>query len=280
MMEVEPACAIGKAAFDSEEECCAICFEHRPIITLPCSCRVSYCAACWDRALAVSIAVRGHAQCPSCRTAFLVDFDPDEGGLVYSPDAEGAASPNWRAQLYVKAQPVQIQLLRSFGAVLAGAARHRGDDAAPAAVAGGRAEAKAQDTRARRLPQCVCGAQLERVDNRGRILRLLAETDPDWRSKVDDEEEVIASLSARALVTCDLCGQVANRTGFVWTCQSGQQALLHPSAYDICEQCFSAHAGVAAARLCAGGAGGCWPACAALAIALLPRALRALAATF
>lgn len=61
------------------DECCAICFEHRDFVELPCACKVSYCSACWDRALAASVATHGRARCPSCRSVLRVDFDPVAG---------------------------------------------------------------------------------------------------------------------------------------------------------------------------------------------------------
>ena len=61
---------------------CAICFDSigEDAIPLPCSCRVPYCLACWDRSLAVSFNDTGHARCPTCRTPVRVDFDPEAAG--------------------------------------------------------------------------------------------------------------------------------------------------------------------------------------------------------
>merc|ERR1740139_607484 len=67
---------------------CAICFEPVSQYTvLPCSCKVSYCLRCWDRALAESFNSCGEARCPTCRAPVCVDFDPDQSRLVFTRDA-------------------------------------------------------------------------------------------------------------------------------------------------------------------------------------------------
>jgi len=232
------------------EECCAICFEHRAFISLPCSCRVNYCTSCWDRALATSITVRGRAQCPTCRSDFCVDFNPEAGGLVFSQDTDGTAARDWRSRLYGKAKPVQIQMLRDFGASMAGGAKGYSGNTLTVAGAGVCQEAKVAERRTGRLPLCVCGGELERVSSRVRIFRLLEATDPSWRSRISNHEALISRLLASALVTCDLCQEVATRTGHVWTCKNGQQTVLHPAAFDVCETCFALHAGQEVAKIC------------------------------
>jgi hypothetical protein len=75
---------------ESETEC-AICFNtiaEEDQLPLPCQCRVPYCSACWDRALAAAFNDSGAARCPTCRCAVQVDFDPDgadgRGRLVFT----------------------------------------------------------------------------------------------------------------------------------------------------------------------------------------------------
>lgn len=208
----------------SEEALCAICFEHMPFVAVPCSCRVNYCAFCWDRSLAASVAMRGVAQCPSCRGTLRVDFDPEARSLVFSREAE-CSTPleDWRGRLYKKAKPVQIQLLQDMGKAITAA-----PSAAPQCVE----------------PRCVCGAMLERVDRRARILRMLEDTEPAWRSRVVAADRLVKSLSCSSLITCDLCDEVATRTGYVWTCKNGPHTVLHPAAYDVCEQCFARYSGL------------------------------------
>lgn len=254
MESPRPALGDGRVEQDERaEECCAICFEHRPPIDLPCACQVNYCAACWDRALASSVTSRGHAQCPSCRSAFRVDFDAHTGGLVFSVDSDGTPSGEWRTRLYSKVKPVQIQLLRDYGSTAMTANQALPSTPSVAACGG----SSYNGTECRRaagtthdLPLCVCGAQLERVSSRSRILRMLEDTDSNWRSRVPQAENLVERLLSGALVTCDLCDEVATNSGCVWTCKNGPHTVLHPAAYDVCESCFARYAGSDVAAWC------------------------------
>mmetsp|Transcript_13453 Transcript_13453/g.31897 ORF Transcript_13453/g.31897 Transcript_13453/m.31897 type:complete len:274 (+) Transcript_13453:76-897(+) len=212
---------------DEADECCAICFEPGVFVDLPCSCAVKYCSFCWDRALASSVALRGRAHCPSCRSAFKVDYDTERGGLLLSRDPQGNASCDWRTQLYEKVRSVQINKLRGFGAA---ASRRTGPNR------GCGCEVQ---------PRCVCGAELEHISSRSRILRLLEDMEPGWRSRVAQADEMVERLLDSSLVTCDLCDQVAIRAKGVWTCKAGPHTVMHPAAYDVCESCFEAYSGMA-----------------------------------
>lgn len=112
---------------------CAICFESLyQEIALPCSCKVSYCARCWDRSLAQSLNSCGQARCPTCRAIVHVDFDTDRACLVFSRELDpfvfelSTAGPEdfkrvleGRAHaigtLREKARPAQIRLLEQHG---------------------------------------------------------------------------------------------------------------------------------------------------------------------
>lgn len=113
-----------------EENECAICFGTITESTaLPCSCKVPYCARCWDRALANSFSSCGQARCPTCRSPVRVDFDASSGKLVFSSETECltsedvtespqrfmAASDRARARLTEQALPAQIRILQSYG---------------------------------------------------------------------------------------------------------------------------------------------------------------------
>mmetsp|Transcript_67221 Transcript_67221/g.186225 ORF Transcript_67221/g.186225 Transcript_67221/m.186225 type:complete len:298 (+) Transcript_67221:46-939(+) len=243
----------GEAAASMSEECCVICFEHRPFVSMPCPCQVNYCASCWDRALAASITARGRGQCPTCRSDFRVDFNPKTGGLVFALDASGRASHDWRSRLYGKAKPVQIKMLRDYGASMAGGAKGSSGNALAAAGAGVCGEAKVAECRKGRLPSCVCGGELERMSSRVRILLLVEASDPGWRSTVSfsAQETAIARLMASKLVPCNLCQDDATRTGYVWTCKNGAETMLHPAGFDVCETCFALHVGPEVAKICA-----------------------------
>lgn len=242
-MASEAAPAARRPAAAEEEDCCAICFEQRPFISLPCACRMNYCAGCWDRSLAVSVTVRGRAQCPSCRSAFRVDFDPATGGVVFTIDAEGTGTEavDWRSRMYVKARPVQVQLLRQYGAAMGGSSCRGVHQQEHGGSAGSTALAAVPPP----SPLCVCGAELQRVSSEVRMEQVLDDALPGWRRGAADNAAVVQHLMDTAEVTCDLCDGVATRTGHVWTCKIGSHALLHPAAYDICERCFQRHAGLA-----------------------------------
>lgn len=211
---------------DGDESCpeeCAICFESGNFVDLPCACSIKYCGSCWDRALAASVTVRGKAQCPSCRAAFNVDFDTDRGLLVFSKDPEGTGACDWRIQLYEKVRGVQIKLLQGYGI---------------AALGPSPSSTSKTDT----APHCVCGAELEYITSRARIVRLLEDMDPNWRSR--DTYDMVERLLESSLVTCDLCEKVAIRSKGLWTCKNGPHTVMHPAAYDVCEACFEKYSGV------------------------------------
>lgn len=240
-----------RSVHSETEDTCAICFEPRVFVQTPCACTLNYCASCWDRALAASVTTRGRAQCPSCRLAFRVDYDPDIGGLVFSKETEPTTLAEWRARLYKKAKPVQIRLLQDFGMAcksveaaecaewdkdpVKGMERQNSPESVSSGVstnASGSCE-----------PLCVCGNMLERIDSRDRIVRMLDDTEPGWRNRVAESDRLIENLAVSSLITCDLCDEVATNTGYVWTCKNGPHTVLHPAAYDVCEKCFSQHAG-------------------------------------
>lgn len=227
------------SACSSEDSVCAICFERRPFVNLPCSCKVNYCASCWDRALAVSVTTRGKAQCPSCRSGFHVDFNQDAACLVFSKAEKGMTIADWRSRLYDKARPVQIKLLKDFGTAVKDNIPTAQKVDAPKLETGPKEEMESSLS----VPVCICGGILEKVSSRTRIVRMLEDTEPGWRSRVTDVELRIDKLAASSLITCDLCDDVATRTGFVWTCKNGPNTVLHPAAYDVCESCFSRYAG-------------------------------------
>jgi len=236
--EPEAAEATESDADSEEDAICAICFEHTPFVALPCACKIKYCAQCWDRALATSVSVRGRAQCPTCRSAFKIEFDVDTGNLVFSPDPEGTHACDWRSQLYVKVRNVQIRLLESYGKVVSGDLSPGRLATAPKSPKSGAGECNG------RLPSCVCGAALEHISSRARILRMLEDTEPGWRSRVPQPEDLVLRLMNSSLVTCDLCDQIAISSGSVWTCQNGPHTVMHPAAYDVCDACFDRHSGI------------------------------------
>ena len=37
---------------------------------------------------------------------------------------------------------------------------------------------------------------------------------------------------------CDLCDDQLSPHAFVYTCDNGDHTILHPTTYDVCEECF------------------------------------------
>jgi len=231
---------------------CAICFETKSFVSLPCACNVNYCATCWDRALALSVAERGHAQCPSCRMAFLIDFVAETGSLVFSKQEKGTSQRHWRSRLYGKAKPVQIRLLKNYGSAVqydAVVPKECTEDHSLMCTS----KSPEAESQFANKPLCVCGASLERVSSKARIMRMLEYIEADWRSRVSEADQLVDSLVRSSLITCDLCDRVATRTGSLWTCVNGPHTVLHPEAYEVCESCFSKYAGASSQRKSTGG---------------------------
>jgi len=242
-VDTEPS---GSEGSGSEDAICTICFEPKPFVTVPCSCKLNYCSCCWDRALAMSVTTRGRAQCPSCRMSFRVDYDPYIEGLVFSKTTESTSLADWRERLYKKEKPVQIRLLEDFGTTCKkkGFQWAQYCDATSISPDGASSPASVStcSTLSSTQPVCVCGSVLERLATRDRIVRMMDDTQPGWRTRVTDPESLVQSLAVGSLITCELCDEVATVTGFVWTCKSGPYTMLHPAAYDVCEKCFMHHA--------------------------------------
>lgn len=90
-------------------------------------------------------------------------------------------------------------------------------------------------------PPCVCGARLGRVSYRERLVRCLRMRMPATLSMPDFEALVDRVLERREpCYFCDLCGE-SRAEGGVWTCENGNNTILHANAYDVCEKCFARH---------------------------------------
>jgi len=225
---------VGKAACsDQLEETCAICFEPGSFITVPCACKVNYCATCWDRALTSSAKARGHPSCPSCRQPLKVDYNTTAGSMIVSTTSESTAQAHdWRRSLCIKVRLVQIQLLRGHGTSI---------QTVSLASRQAHSFSVQQATGSDCQPRCVCGGHLELSCRRGRLLRMLDDTEPDWRAQGGDTEGALRRLFETALVTCDLCE--AEAPSGVWTCSNGPHTVLHPEGNDVCERCFQRYVG-------------------------------------
>jgi len=239
------ASAAARQGDREDEDECVICFEALAskggAVPLPCECRVSYCASCWDRSLAASVTACGRALCPSCRASMRVDFDGDRGLLVFSraeepsaaaPDEEAeeasAFDDSWRRRLYEQAKPRQIQLLQRYGA--AGAACGGSSASRTAAP-------QDSDSSATQPPRCVCGSRLRCVSVRDRVMTFVSEEAP-----VPPPEQLVELLMQSPPIVCDICDARVGPASKVWTCENGRKTVLHAVAYDVCDACFALHA--------------------------------------
>jgi len=226
---------------DSAGEPCAICFEIRPSMTLPCACKAAYCASCWNQAMASSVKRRGQAQCPSCRMAFLIDLDPDSGRILFSTQDGETNQDQWQPRLSKKAKLVQIGLLKRYGSV--SKRQNTAANVQPTAPCIGAAAKSLNQPgidpmdgltlQMLKKPMCVCGGFLEHVTYRKRFSGLSGEVGVDWNHR------------GSYAISCNLCDSVVPYKSSLWTCEDGCRSVLHPTSYDICESCFSKHAGVA-----------------------------------
>jgi len=224
----------------ADEEHCAICFEDRPSMTLPCACKTTYCASCWNRALASSVQVRGKAQCPSCRMVLRIDLDPDTGDILFSKQDGETSHDMWQPRLSKKAKLVQIKYLKSYGSKVKQeciSANKRAN--APC----NNATAKSLDQPAIDLmngftlqnlgkPACFCGASLKHVTYKERFLGLREDFEAEWRHRTS------------YAIACNLCDTVVPQNSSLWTCEDGCRSVLHLSSNDICESCYSKHVGL------------------------------------
>lgn len=230
-----------------DEECCVICFEDLKskggAVPLPCNCQVLYCGDCWDRSLAASITACNRALCPSCRGAMRVDFDADQGRLLFTraPASElGADAPDdgWRSRLYEQAKPKQIQLLQRLRAQ----SNSTLDDIRHA-NAGAREEVHkpsanlSEDGFAASQAECVCGSRLKCISVRERVLAFVSEESP-----VPPPQSVFERLMLTPPIVCDICDTRVQPRSRIWTCENGRRTMLHAVAYDVCESCFEFHA--------------------------------------
>ena len=49
---------------------------------------------------------------------------------------------------------------------------------------------------------------------------------------------MVAPVEASSCVVCDLCDKRLQPSAPVFTCGNGERTILHPTTYDVCEECF------------------------------------------
>lgn len=148
-------------------------------------------------------------------------------------------------RLVQQARPAQQRLLRSYGA-----AHPELREAAVAAAAARSSAVEAQGERrleelcaaaaSRAPPPCVCGGCLGRVTYRERLVRCLRMRMPSVHLGMPEFDRFVDELIARGepCYFCDVCGE-SKAAGAVWTCENGNNTVLHANAYDVCEKCFA-----------------------------------------
>lgn len=117
----DPPFSAGEATAGEE---CIICFEPIPPHgrpELPCACRVPYCYACWDKALASAYSEQQVARCPTCRTAVRVMLDESSllegrGRLLFEAASEDSPTPPDPTRAMGAAAPLMRRALRRYGA--------------------------------------------------------------------------------------------------------------------------------------------------------------------
>jgi len=289
---------------------CAICFEPiKESTILPCSCKLDYCARCWNKALASSFIACGQGRCPSCRGFVRVDFDAEANLLVFSAEAQdmtfehqveglrglgqsrmdrssaealaalqsadriNALRNETIERLAQQAMPAQIRILEQFGTAnpaLLDMVQEPQTELRKLTVAGlkelitgcgsdpsGCLEksdlieclqkaASVENVLARWAsatlpsPKCVCGSSLLRVTGLERFRRQLGDriSDEDFARMAEQ-----VRVSERSTIICDLCDEHVklDTTDMLWTCENGDDTILHATAYDICNDCFVRH---------------------------------------
>lgn len=214
------------------------------------------------------IAARALSAMPTAVLVGLESQAPASGSVGRRPQPA-----RMMERLADQARPAQIRLLTQVGdadrelrAAAIAAMRRRQDvsiatDASFGTLspAAGRQALLAEQARARqmlqdvssaaaaapKLPPCVCGGQLAHVSYRERLVRYVQMQLPNVAASAHDLDQHIDRRLERGdpCYFCDLCGQ-SSCEGGVWTCESGNNTVLHANAYDVCELCF--------AKYCAG----------------------------
>jgi len=248
---------------------CAICFDvlSEPV-ALPCTCRVDYCARCWDRCLLQSFKAIGWTRCPTCRCAVHVDFDAESrcltSRLVDAPlDLADSAAPAshhmgalaQRHRLSRQMRPAQVRSLQQYGLdnpVLKSLAR-----AVSSTTSVGRrtltaelrrlAATLANDRQLLDCPEDLIGRRLQHAFG-GSCAKLAS----SWAEGHSfplcacggslKRVEPASQFASAPRSICDLCQETTGQSGF-WTCSANQSTILHASgAYSVCDACFSQHA--------------------------------------
>lgn len=99
-------------------------------------------------------------------------------------------------------------------------------------------------------PRCVCGSILHRVYGKALAERQVKEilatngvprNTPAYPRMFDFVMQRVFRNGTSG-VFCDLCEKDVNITSGVWRCHNDDLTILHPTKYDVCDDCFVRHA--------------------------------------
>eukprot|EP00405_Crypthecodinium_cohnii_P026735 CAMPEP_0206495524 /NCGR_PEP_ID=MMETSP0324_2-20121206/48633_1 /ASSEMBLY_ACC=CAM_ASM_000836 /TAXON_ID=2866 /ORGANISM="Crypthecodinium cohnii, Strain Seligo" /LENGTH=308 /DNA_ID=CAMNT_0053979903 /DNA_START=109 /DNA_END=1035 /DNA_ORIENTATION=- len=90
-------------------------------------------------------------------------------------------------------------------------------------------------------PYCICRSELKRTTGRERSFMAMEAF--GFRR---DDQRVLREIERRAdaddmNIVCDVCESHVKFSHFTWTCVGGSDTIMHPSSYDICDDCFIKH---------------------------------------
>jgi len=145
----------------------------------------------------------------------LLRIRVQQSGSVLRRDMYDSANPT-RIRLGEQTRPKQLELLREYGSQVA-----------------------TTDGEPLRL-LCVCGHELDSLDLRSRVHRLV---DESGTLKHGGRTFTVKDLVEMQVITCDLCGVCVEESETVWTCQAGEKTVLHAQSFDICNKCFKTYSG-------------------------------------
>jgi len=90
---------------------------------------------------------------------------------------------------------------------------------------------------------CVCGGALERLGLHARVCKLVEPKDESGVLRHNGQNYTVDTLIHMGAITCNLCDSKVGVHDEVWTCENGQNTVLHAHSYDICINCLKTATG-------------------------------------
>jgi hypothetical protein len=88
------------------------------------------------------------------------------------------------------------------------------------------------------IVRCVCGGQLEQLSGRSRSRMLFSSHYPHLGPERLELLLDHVLRSGESSIVCDLCDDKVPPHAPVYTCNSCDRTILHPTTYDVCTLCF------------------------------------------